>query len=120
MANDDPDMGHPGPASSSAGTSDARCRTDLARDAGTRQGPDHPEGAAMRKRSRRRRSGSVHGGAAAVLLLRKASPMAPLPHPLTKVAGDGSVRPGDLVAFNPQPDPPRDPFALVVLRPVTR
>jgi hypothetical protein len=35
-----------------------------------------------------------------------------LPLPLLKAA-DGGVRPGDLVGFNPQPDPPMDPFLLL-------
>jgi hypothetical protein len=33
--------------------------------------------------------------------------------PAVLVAADGSVRPGDLVGFNPQPDPPGDWFVLL-------
>ena len=36
-----------------------------------------------------------------------------LPLLAVKSACDGSVRPGDLVGFNPQPDPPGDWFALL-------
>jgi hypothetical protein len=42
--------------------------------------------------------------------------MPPLPIPVLKPAGDGSVRPGDLVGFNPQPDPPKERFALLPTR----